>query len=133
MQVPVALASKSEQYCRRETEAFKYLSTHLCVALTLPHTCACLQAPDPRLAVLEGPVFRALVLRPDGSTDLDAFAALWPHMRVMARCTPADKYTLVQVRTRQAQTAESTQGILLRGAGVTRVCQMQQVNHLPNS
>jgi hypothetical protein len=56
------------------------------------------QAPDPRLAVLEGPVFRALVLRPDGTTDLEAFAALWPHMRVMARCTPADKFTLVQVR-----------------------------------
>lgn len=44
-------------------------------------------------------MFRALVLRPeDGSTDLEAFAALWPHLRVMARCTPADKYTLVQVR-----------------------------------
>ena len=56
------------------------------------------QPPDPRLSVLEGPVFRALVLRPDGSTDLDAFAALWPHLRVMARCTPADKFTLVQVR-----------------------------------
>lgn len=61
------------------------------------HRCT-LQAPDPRLAVLEGPVFRALVLRPDGSTDLEAFAALWPHIRVMARCTPADKFTLVQVR-----------------------------------
>jgi len=55
------------------------------------------QSPDPRLTVLEGPVFRALVLRPDGSTDLQAFAALWPHLRVMARCTPADKFTLVQV------------------------------------
>lgn len=59
---------------------------------------ALLQAPHPALAVLEGPQFRQLVLRPDGSTDLDAFAALWPHLRVMARCTPADKYTLVQVR-----------------------------------
>jgi hypothetical protein len=47
--------------------------------------------------VLEGPQFRHLVLQPDGSMDLDAFAALWPHLRVMARCTPADKYTLVQV------------------------------------
>jgi hypothetical protein len=50
-------------------------------------------------------VFRALVLRPDGSTDLDAFAALWPHMRVMARCTPADKFTLVQVRNVHRQGA----------------------------
>jgi hypothetical protein len=56
-----------------------------------------LQEPHPALAVLEGPQFRHLVLRADGSTDLDAFAALWPHLRVMARCTPADKYTLVQV------------------------------------
>ncbi|WIA29940.1 hypothetical protein OEZ86_000039 [Tetradesmus obliquus] len=53
-------------------------------------------APHPALAVLEGPQFRALVLQQDGSTDLDAFAALWPHLRVMARCTPADKFTLVQ-------------------------------------
>eukprot|EP00879_Flechtneria_rotunda_P005074 GHRR01005351.1.p1 GENE.GHRR01005351.1~~GHRR01005351.1.p1 ORF type:complete len:952 (+),score=468.24 GHRR01005351.1:385-2856(+) len=52
--------------------------------------------PHPSLAVLEGPAFRALVLRPDGTVDLDMFAALWPHLRVLARATPADKYTLVQ-------------------------------------
>lgn len=63
----------------------------------LPNTTPPPQAPHPALAVLEGPQFRALVLQQDGSTDLDAFAALWPHLRVMARCTPADKFTLVQV------------------------------------
>jgi hypothetical protein len=42
-------------------------------------------------------MFRGLVLNQDGSTNLEAFATLWPHLRVMARCTPADKYTLVQV------------------------------------
>lgn len=59
---------------------------------------------DPRLAVLEGPVLRRLVLRPDGSTDLDAFAALWPHVRVLARCSPGDKHMLVEaVKALRAQ------------------------------
>lgn len=45
--------------------------------------------------VMEGPVFRQLVLQPDGSIDLDAVAWLWPRLRVLARCTPTDKYILV--------------------------------------
>lgn len=78
------------------------------------------QAPDPRLAVLEGPAFRALVLRPGGSTDLDAFAALWPHLRVMARCTPADKFTLVQVRGCSGWAGQG-HGVLEHAAGAAVV------------
>jgi magnesium-transporting ATPase (P-type) len=59
---------------------------------------------DPRLAVLEGPTLRGLVLRPDGTTDLDAFATLWPHVRVLARCSPSDKRMLVEaVKALRAQ------------------------------
>lgn len=36
------------------------------------------------------------VLRADGSLDREAFAALWPDLRVMGRCSPKDKYTIVQ-------------------------------------
>jgi hypothetical protein len=108
----------------------------LCSAVVAPHAHSaslpvCLlprppspapQAPDPRLAVLEGPAFRALVLRPDGTTDLDAFAALWPHIRVMARCTPADKFTLVQVRAGggcfSGRNAVALGGVLWFGAGL---------------
>lgn len=90
------------------------------------------QDPHPALAVLEGPQFRALVLHPDGSTNLDAFLALWPHLRVMARCTPADKYILVQVSCGKTFEAVGTVpgrlAIGLKGHG--RVCQ-PQVQHMP--
>ncbi|KAK9845411.1 hypothetical protein WJX81_005835 [Elliptochloris bilobata] len=47
-------------------------------------------------AVMTGPEFRKQVLRPDGSLDREAFMALWPSLRVMGRCSPNDKYTIVQ-------------------------------------
>ena len=55
-------------------------------------------------AVMEGQQFRKLVLSSSstddgngGSSSLnrDAFLKIWPKLRVLARCTPADKYTLV--------------------------------------
>mmetsp|Transcript_15651 Transcript_15651/g.38981 ORF Transcript_15651/g.38981 Transcript_15651/m.38981 type:complete len:1717 (-) Transcript_15651:132-5282(-) len=45
--------------------------------------------------VLEGPQFRSLVTAPDGSLDLATFRTLWPRLRVMARCSPTDKFLLV--------------------------------------
>ncbi|EIE20267.1 calcium-translocating P-type ATPase [Coccomyxa subellipsoidea C-169] len=47
-------------------------------------------------AVLTGPEFRQRVLRPDGSIDRREFDALWPALRVMGRCSPQDKYTIVR-------------------------------------
>jgi magnesium-transporting ATPase (P-type) len=82
---------------------------------------------DPRLAVLEGPTLRRLVLRPDGTTDLDAFAALWPHVRVLARCSPGDKHMLVEaVKALRAQgrldeVVAMTGGRAPAGSGVCQV------------
>lgn len=47
-------------------------------------------------AVLEGQDFRERVVKPGGSIDLEAFSQLWPSLRVMARCTPSDKLTIVK-------------------------------------
>jgi len=49
-------------------------------------------------AVLTGPAFRALVLPggPDGALDTAAFASLWPSLRVLARCSPRDKLTIIR-------------------------------------
>ena len=43
-----------------------------------------------------GPDFRKRVLKPNGSLDWDEFMKIAPRLRVMARCSPTDKYTLVQ-------------------------------------
>lgn len=47
-------------------------------------------------AVLSGPEFRERVVRADGSIDRESFRALWPSLRVMGRCSPQDKYTIVR-------------------------------------
>jgi magnesium-transporting ATPase (P-type) len=45
--------------------------------------------------VLEGKQFRDFVVGPNGIIDKTAFTAIWPRLRVLARCSPQDKYTIV--------------------------------------
>lgn len=45
---------------------------------------------------MTGDAFRTRVHRSDGSLDQDAFNAIWPRIRVLARCSPRDKYTIIQ-------------------------------------
>ena len=54
------------------------------------------QGASEQAAVLTGPEFRQRVLRPDGSIDRREFDVLWPSLRVMGRCSPQDKYTIVR-------------------------------------
>lgn len=46
--------------------------------------------------VMDGPDFRRAVLDGEGSIRQDVFDLVWPRLRVLARCSPADKYTIVQ-------------------------------------
>ena len=46
--------------------------------------------------VLEGQQFRDFVVGPGGVIDKTAFTAIWPRLRVLARCSPTDKYTIVR-------------------------------------
>ncbi|EGD82982.1 P-type ATPase [Salpingoeca rosetta] len=46
--------------------------------------------------VMEGPVFRQRVTRADGSIDFEEMDKIWPQLRVLARCSPSDKYNLVK-------------------------------------
>jgi len=55
------------------------------------------------------------VLRADGSLDYPAFAALWPDLRVIGRCSPKDKFTIVQGASRPAARPALQAA---RGAGV---------------
>lgn len=47
-------------------------------------------------SILEGPEFRSRVLKEDGNLDNEEFLRIWESFKVMARCTPEDKYLLVQ-------------------------------------
>ena len=46
--------------------------------------------------VIDGEDFRRAVIRLDGSLDQAMFNLLWPRLRVLARCTPMDKYVIIQ-------------------------------------
>ena len=46
--------------------------------------------------VLDGPDFRRTVLDADGNIRQSAFDAVWRRLRVLARCSPADKFTIVK-------------------------------------
>ena len=52
--------------------------------------------PSDASLVMEGHQFRDAVLNRDGSVDYAAFNAIWPNLRVLARCSPKDKYTIVR-------------------------------------
>lgn len=47
-------------------------------------------------AVMTGEEFRARVHAPDASLDQAAFNDLWPRLAVLARCSPQDKFTIIQ-------------------------------------
>ena len=55
-----------------------------------------LECEVPEYVVMEGPQFRKLVLRDDGRVDAEAFGRVWGSLRVLARCSPTDKYVLVR-------------------------------------
>ncbi len=46
--------------------------------------------------MLDGPDFRHAVLDADGSIRQHVFDAVWRRLRVLARCSPADKFTIVK-------------------------------------
>lgn len=52
--------------------------------------------PCEELLVVDGPDFRRAVLDADGQLRQAVFDRLWPRLRVLARCSPADKYTIVK-------------------------------------
>jgi Ca2+ transporting ATPase len=65
---------------------------------------------------LTGPQFRAQVFRADGSFDQAAFDLLWPTLRVLARCSPADKLTLVRgLQRSQLHLTPRGQALIARG------------------
>lgn len=71
--------------------------------------------PLGQYAVMEGQEFRSLILDSNGGVNQDAFLEIWPQLRVLARCTPADKFTIVTaVRAltsdRVAMTGDGTNG-----------------------
>jgi hypothetical protein len=46
--------------------------------------------------VMTGEAFRTRVHGPSGGIDQAAFNELWPQLSVLARCSPKDKYTIIQ-------------------------------------
>lgn len=49
-----------------------------------------------RWLVMDGPQFREAVVEPDGAIRQEVFDLVWPRLRVLARCSPADKYAIVK-------------------------------------
>ena len=71
-------------------------------AIAIAKGCGILRASDldatgkPKpFAALTGPDFRRKVLLPNGRIDQSEFDKIWPHLRVLARSSPTDKFTLV--------------------------------------
>jgi len=67
---------------------------NLVTARSIAKKCGLIHDGDDSL-LIEGPDFRARVLKPDGTINQDVFDELYPKLRVMARSSPTDKYTLV--------------------------------------
>mmetsp|Transcript_5817 Transcript_5817/g.15174 ORF Transcript_5817/g.15174 Transcript_5817/m.15174 type:complete len:1075 (-) Transcript_5817:70-3294(-) len=70
-----------------------------------------LEADDGPDAVMDAQRFNDLVTRADGSADVDAFARMWPQVRVLARCTPTHKFEIVK----KLQATQSGPGLATSG------------------
>ncbi|GIL87786.1 hypothetical protein Vretifemale_15830, partial [Volvox reticuliferus] len=75
--------------------------------------------------VLEGATFRQLVLRDPGgaggaaaaAVDTAAFLALWPRLRVLARCSPGDKFVLVSALKKLREEGRVEEVVAVTGDG----------------
>ncbi|KAL6757876.1 hypothetical protein V8C86DRAFT_2612655 [Haematococcus lacustris] len=77
----------------------------------------CLSGTGP--LVLEGPSLRRMLQRPDGSYDTQAFRAVWPRLRVLARCSPTDKFLLVSALKKERLAAMAQDEEIQRNSGLT--------------
>ncbi|GLI63669.1 hypothetical protein VaNZ11_006707, partial [Volvox africanus] len=78
--------------------------------------------------VLEGATFRQLVLQDSGRTggagdsaaagvDMAAFLALWPRLRVLARCSPGDKFVVVSALRKLREEGRAEEVVAVTGDG----------------
>ncbi|OQS00711.1 P-type ATPase (P-ATPase) Superfamily [Achlya hypogyna] len=67
---------------------------NIMTARSIAAKCGILKPGDNALT-MEGSEFRSRVLTPDGKINQAEFDKIWPHLRVLARSSPKDKYTLV--------------------------------------
>jgi len=65
-------------------------------ATTIAKRCRIIPEKNPeRFIVMEGPEFRRRVLDANGNLLQGEFDKIWPRLRVLARSSPKDKYTLI--------------------------------------
>jgi Ca2+ transporting ATPase len=98
-EVPEAIAK-----CNRSGVDVKMVTgDNLATAIAIAKGCGILRDSDldpktgePRhLVAMTGPDFRKAVLNQDGQLIQSEIDKIWPHLRVLARSSPTDKYTLV--------------------------------------
>eukprot|EP00002_Diphylleia_rotans_P008168 TRINITY_DN1790_c0_g2_i3.p1 TRINITY_DN1790_c0_g2~~TRINITY_DN1790_c0_g2_i3.p1 ORF type:complete len:1013 (-),score=226.89 TRINITY_DN1790_c0_g2_i3:998-4036(-) len=86
------------EQCRRAGIMVRMVTgDNLTTAISIARKCGIIppEATDLTNLAMEGPVFRRRVLDDSGKIKQDEFDKIWPHLRVLARSSPADKFTLV--------------------------------------
>eukprot|EP00002_Diphylleia_rotans_P008170 TRINITY_DN1790_c0_g3_i1.p1 TRINITY_DN1790_c0_g3~~TRINITY_DN1790_c0_g3_i1.p1 ORF type:complete len:1051 (-),score=276.69 TRINITY_DN1790_c0_g3_i1:502-3654(-) len=92
-EVPVAI-----EQCRRAGIVVRMVTgDNLTTAISIARKCGIIppHATDLTNIAMEGPVFRRRVLTADGKIIQSEYDKIWPQLRVLARSSPADKFTLV--------------------------------------
>jgi P-type Ca2+ transporter type 2B len=83
------------QLCQRAGVVVRMVTgDNVTTAKSIALKCGIISAHGNEL-VMEGPDFRRKVLDDDGNLRQAEFDKIWPHLRVLARSSPKDKYTLV--------------------------------------
>jgi len=68
---------------------------HISTARSIALKCGII-SPDEDFLVLDGKEFNRKIRNSAGGVDQNLFDKVWPRLRVLARSSPADKYTLVK-------------------------------------
>eukprot|EP00054_Salpingoeca_dolichothecata_P015910 m.92418 g.92418 ORF g.92418 m.92418 type:complete len:1299 (-) comp21718_c0_seq1:367-4263(-) len=95
-EVPTAIAT-----CQQAGVTVRMVTgDNLVTARAIAKNCGIIpNVPDDELdpnSVMEGPEFRRQILKEDGEIDYEILDTIWPSLRVVARCSPSDKYNLVK-------------------------------------
>lgn len=89
-EVPAAV-----QTCKRAGVTIRMVTgDNILTAKAIAKQCGIVESEDD--LVLDGPTFRKRILKEDGEIDHDILKTIIPKLRVIARCSPTDKFNLVK-------------------------------------
>eukprot|EP00644_Phytophthora_capsici_P011266 jgi/Phyca11/110345/e_gw1.18.331.1 len=116
------------QHCKRAGITVRMVTgDNITTARSIASKCGIISPGDGSL-VMDGQTFRTKVLDPQGNIIQAQFDQIWPMLRVLARSSPKDKYTLVTGLMQSTLAPHGPQVVAVTGDGTNDAPALKKAN-----